>query len=418
MLSRIVRAIVFAATLWASAGLTWWTAPSFAQELPLTPRELPVDVEDGPDLVLPAPPPGFVTERRGQVEWVYPARAREEALGLMRAYDKEWPRIVEELGGDVDARLVVRIGKDPQEMERLAPLNAPPPAYASGVAYPASGWILLTLSAPETWELPNLRLVFAHELSHIALHRAVNGVPLPRWFVEGVAINQSGERSFERVRTLWEANVSGNLVTMRALSRSFPSRAHEVNIAYAQSASFVAFMHDDTDHADRVPSVDLGQRGQENVDRQRQAARILRRQVQASGRDVHQCGGRNQVYMIGLDGRVILDHSHRHSGMAGQEVAHHALVIRRQMLNHYEGGSRINRTGLEEFLQRIEAARRSADTDNVAVEIGILRRGLFDFRRLGLFHALARWSTRFVPVQGMDIPAVLGAKLNWRRSVV
>ncbi|MBK8172567.1 MAG: hypothetical protein IPK60_19825 [Sandaracinaceae bacterium] len=253
MLSRIVRAIVFAATLWASAGLTWWTAPSFAQELPLTPRELPVDVEDGPDLVLPAPPPGFVTERRGQVEWVYPARAREEALGLMRAYDKEWPRIVEELGGDVDARLVVRIGKDPQEMERLAPLNAPPPAYASGVAYPASGWILLTLSAPETWELPNLRLVFAHELSHIALHRAVNGVPLPRWFVEGVAINQSGERSFERVRTLWEANVSGNLVTMRALSRSFPSRAHEVNIAYAQSASFVAFMHDDTDHADRVP---------------------------------------------------------------------------------------------------------------------------------------------------------------------
>lgn len=249
MVSRFFRAITIVSALLA----VLWTLPALAQDTPVGVRELPVDVADGPDLVLPPAPPGFVTERRGAVTWTYPSRARDEAHQLMRTYASEWPRITEELGGEIEPTLVVRIGKDPQEMERLAPLNAPPPGYASGVAYPASGWILLTLSSPQTWEMPNLPLVFAHELSHIALHRAVGGAALPRWFVEGVAINQSGERSFERVRTLWEANVSGNLIPMRALSRAFPSRPGEVNIAYAQSASFVAFMHDDTDHADRVP---------------------------------------------------------------------------------------------------------------------------------------------------------------------
>lgn len=247
--SRIAALVVFVFCV-LYAGMTDAQTP--ANPSPPT-REAPADVHPGRDLVLPALPESFRTEQRGAVTWSYPARAQTEARALMQAYQTAWPRIVDEFGADIDPTLTVRIAKNPDEMARVAPINAPPPAYASGVAYPDAGFVLLTLATPETWEMPNLEVVFAHELSHIALHRAVDGHPVPRWFTEGVAIQQSGENSFDRTRTLWEANVAGNLIPMRALSRSFPSRPHEVNIAYAQAASFVAFLHDDTDHADRVP---------------------------------------------------------------------------------------------------------------------------------------------------------------------
>ena len=70
---------------------------------------------------------------------------------------------------------------------------APPPAYAVGVAYPALGLVLLTLSAPDTWERPDLDRVFIHELAHVATHRAAGGNGVPRWLDEGIAIHVAGE---------------------------------------------------------------------------------------------------------------------------------------------------------------------------------------------------------------------------------
>lgn len=191
---------------------------------------------------LSAAPPGYVRERHGEVEWEFHERARSVARELQAVHRREWPRIVAELGQPVGASLTVRIGRDPEEMCALAPPHAPPPPYASGVAYPHRGLVLLTLSAPETWERPDVESVLVHELSHVALHRAVDGHPVPRWFTEGVAIYQAREQSFERVRTLWNGTAAGTLLPLNRLSGAFPDEPHRVSLAYAQSADFVRWL--------------------------------------------------------------------------------------------------------------------------------------------------------------------------------
>ncbi|MFW5924637.1 MAG: peptidase MA family metallohydrolase [Myxococcota bacterium] len=193
---------------------------------------------------LPTPPEGYREELRGDVLWVYPDQARRDVRELQGTYDEAWAGITDALGDDIDPRLVIRIGRNPDEMRTLAPVGHPPPAYATGVAYPF-GAILLTLTAPETWERPALEKVLAHELSHVALRRAVAGRSLPRWFVEGLAIHHAGEYSIARTRVLWQATLQDRLLSLGELDRRFPHHPQEVGVAYAQAASLTAFLVDE-----------------------------------------------------------------------------------------------------------------------------------------------------------------------------
>jgi hypothetical protein len=108
-----------------------------------------------------------------------------------------------------------------------------------GVAYPALGLIILSVVDPQSWFPPNLDHVLTHELSHVLLHRAVGGHPLPLWFVEGFAVHQAGEQRLGRVQTLWEAAVLDDVLSSHELSQHFPSRPNQVNLAYAESADLV-----------------------------------------------------------------------------------------------------------------------------------------------------------------------------------
>jgi hypothetical protein len=205
-------------------------------------RDVPAETAELAVEPLPTAPEGYVRERHGDVTWEFHELARSVARDLQEAHRTEWPRVVAELGAEVDGALTIRIGRNPEEMAALAPRRAPPPPYASGVAYPHRGLVLLTLAAPETWERPDVESVLVHELSHVALHRAVNGHPVPRWFTEGVAIYQAREHSFERVQTLWNGTASGTLLPMRRLEAGFPAEPHRVSLAYAQSADFVRWL--------------------------------------------------------------------------------------------------------------------------------------------------------------------------------
>ncbi|MDW8363372.1 MAG: hypothetical protein RMK74_13300, partial [Myxococcales bacterium] len=100
-------------------------------------------------------------------------------------------------------------------------------------------------TAPRSGRVGDATSVLVHELSHVALHRASGGAPLPRWFVEGVAIHQAGEASFARTRLLWGATVAGRLLPLEDLERRFPSEPGVVDLAYAQAADFVRFLLDE-----------------------------------------------------------------------------------------------------------------------------------------------------------------------------
>lgn len=187
-------------------------------------------------------PAGYVAQADGPVRWTYPTAADDEVRALRSTQADTWRRIAGELGTIIDPALDIRVARNPEEMRALVGVSTPLPGYADGIAFPESGLVLLTLTDPDTFLRPDLHTVLAHELSHVALYRSVKGASVPRWFSEGVAVQQSEESGFGRFRTLWEGSVRGNVLGFDRLARGFPARRDEVDIAYAQSADFVGHM--------------------------------------------------------------------------------------------------------------------------------------------------------------------------------
>lgn len=194
------------------------------------------------DPSLPAPPDAYQTERIGSVTWTFPESERDRVAELIEAFDERWAEVTGAFGVAIDDELVIRVARNPREMAAMAPVGNPPPDYATGVAYSRWGVILLTMSAPQSWEPPDLEVVLVHELSHIALYRAVRGNEVPRWFNEGVAIQQSEVQLLPRMETLLRAAAQRSMLRLGELDRYFPERPYEVNVAYAQSADVVGFL--------------------------------------------------------------------------------------------------------------------------------------------------------------------------------
>src|SRR6185295_14591095 len=108
--------------------------------------------------------------------------------------------------------------------------------------YPKLRLVLISMMAPRGGDATDLDEVFRHELAHVALEDAVQGKHVPVWFNEGLAISLSGELAMARTKTLWSATLSGTLIPLADLDRSFPHENFEVSIAYAESADFMRFL--------------------------------------------------------------------------------------------------------------------------------------------------------------------------------
>jgi hypothetical protein len=193
-------------------------------------------------IVVPKAPSDFLEQQVGQVVLRYHRQDEGVAARLATRLPAALRKVAAELGISPDQALELRIARGPDEMKRLAPHNAAPPAYAVGVAYPALGLVILSVVDPTSWLPPNLDHVLTHELSHILLHRAAGERPLPLWFVEGLAVHQAGEQRLARIQTLWEVAITDDVLSTTELSQRFPSRPNQVNLAYAQSADLVEHM--------------------------------------------------------------------------------------------------------------------------------------------------------------------------------
>lgn len=205
-----------------------------------------------------APPPaampaGYTVQKIGAVQWTYPTSAEPEAKELAREVDATWSALAERFGVRVAPDLDLRLALNPEQMQQLAPEGRKLPSYASGVAYPAEGLILMSFSAPRSFERPNMRKLLVHELTHVALHRAVasssDGAEdaarrVPRWLSEGVAVHEAGENTIDRIRVLWEGTLAGRLVPIARLDQSFSAQHGTVDLAYAQSADLVSYILD------------------------------------------------------------------------------------------------------------------------------------------------------------------------------
>jgi hypothetical protein len=207
-------------------------------------KEAPADAprSHGGTLRLPGVPAGFNTYDGGWIKFVYHPSIRERVQPLIADAAATRTALTEWVGQPVLSEVRVVVARTPGEMATLAPPNAPYPDYAAGVAYPEIGLVLLTITPVHPNSQQDLGEVFRHELAHVALEDAVNGRPIPRWFNEGFAVLASGETSFPRMRALFSATISDNLLSLSQLERSFPMQEWEAEIAYAEAADVVRFL--------------------------------------------------------------------------------------------------------------------------------------------------------------------------------
>ncbi len=208
---------------------------------------LPSSVADAPQagagtLHMPPLPAGFNTFDAGWIRFVYHPSSRERVQPLIAQAAAVRSELAERLGFPVLSEVRVMIARTPGEMETFAPSGAPYPAYAAGVAYSELGLVLLSLNPVHPGTEQDLGEVFRHELAHVALHDALDGRPVPRWFNEGFAVFASGESSFKRMQTLAMSTIGGSLIPLHDLERVFPDDETKALIAYAEAQDVVRFL--------------------------------------------------------------------------------------------------------------------------------------------------------------------------------
>jgi hypothetical protein len=191
----------------------------------------------------PTPAPqGFNLFDGGWIRFYYHPSVRERVQALIEESTKIRRELDERLGVSSLTRVRVDIARTPGEMTTLAPPEAPFPEYAAGVAYSEIGLVLLTIAPVHPNDQHDLVQVFRHELAHVALHEAVSGQHVPRWFNEGFAVLASGETSMQRLQTLWTATVADTLIPLDKIERGFPADENDASVAYAEAVDVVRFL--------------------------------------------------------------------------------------------------------------------------------------------------------------------------------
>ncbi|MDP9037577.1 MAG: peptidase MA family metallohydrolase [Myxococcota bacterium] len=224
--------------------------PSGPQEPPYALRARDVGVVAEPSVAkLPPLPSDFQRIDNGWLVLEFPTSVRERVEPLAREAEDFRARLSADFGQPVLGEALVRLARTPDQMAELAPIGSPPPAYASGVAYPSLHLALLALQAPATWEAPDLLELLRHELAHLGLSDALRGRHVPRWLDEGLAVHESGELRWSRWKALADASLSKRLLPFETLDDGFPSDTYAVSVAYAESADFVRFLMRDSDRA-------------------------------------------------------------------------------------------------------------------------------------------------------------------------
>lgn len=208
---------------------------------------LPPGAEDGALIVIEPPstqlatPPQTGAMKTARFRLVYTERARGAAAFLAKDIERIRDDVRDVLGRDWPGETEVRLGFGRDEYESLSLPGAPPPSWAIALAYPEHN---LMLVEAHSLIQGDGQTTFRHELVHVALGQLGHG--WPRWFQEGLAQDLTGERRFRvsQFALLSHAVAMGRIFRFDDLARTFPDRAEDVEVAYAQSAAFVRFLRE------------------------------------------------------------------------------------------------------------------------------------------------------------------------------
>ncbi|MDJ0764938.1 MAG: hypothetical protein QNJ97_18290 [Myxococcota bacterium] len=190
-------------------------------------------------------PDEYILRQAGSCRIAVPQRNVGIADELMTACRETHARIYKQLGlgpqaleRPVDVRVVASL----EDAHQVAPPGIAVPPWSGAVAYPSLNLIILPLrnrmGGPVTEDID---IVLEHEMSHLALRTALQDAPVPRWFSEGIAIQQSEASSFRRIWLVWAAARGDSLLPLSSIDR-YPDRPGRISLAYAEAADFVGFL--------------------------------------------------------------------------------------------------------------------------------------------------------------------------------
>jgi hypothetical protein len=192
----------------------------------------------------PPVPDGYFSVKSGPCHIAVPERNSGLADDLLAVCIETHNSIYKQLGIDLDKKedpVSVRVVGEPNDMRSVAPPDNEPPPWSGAVAYPDYNLVILSLRDHMGNPVTDLDVVLEHELSHLALREALAGIEVPRWFSEGIAIQQSEESSFRRYWLVWLAARGDNLLPLSGIER-YPTHLGRINLAYAEAADFVGFL--------------------------------------------------------------------------------------------------------------------------------------------------------------------------------
>jgi hypothetical protein len=190
--------------------------------------------------MVPIPRPALVV---GEVvtprfRLLYTARSEGSARQLANNIEAIRDGFVSVLGRDWPGVTEIRVGVGREEFEALALPGGAPPGWAVALAYPSHRIVLLnalTLAGPEGM------VTLRHELAHVALGQI--GRTWPRWFQEGLAQHLTGERiALTHYAAIFRAVTQERVFHFEDLAEDWPDMPADVEVAYAQSADFVAYL--------------------------------------------------------------------------------------------------------------------------------------------------------------------------------
>ncbi len=117
------------------------------------------------------------------------------------------------------------------------------PDWADGTAWPRHGLIFLKTPDIRSGTAAPLEQVLEHELVHVLLGQAFGPRPVPRWLQEGMAQFYSGEATWERAIALARNDFGLEPMPLGSITSGFPPDPVRAQLAYAQSADFVTWLH-------------------------------------------------------------------------------------------------------------------------------------------------------------------------------
>jgi len=169
---------------------------------------------------------------------LHTARAKGAARKLADEVESTRSYFDKVLGRDWPGTTEIRVGFGRQEFSALALPGDRPPDWSRAYSYPKENIIVLEASSLSE---ADGNTILRHELLHVALGQL--GGDWPHWFHDGLAMFLTGQRhSLAQYAALFQAVQQDRIFSFQDLKDRWPEQPTDVQIAYAQSVSFVDFL--------------------------------------------------------------------------------------------------------------------------------------------------------------------------------